>query len=134
MGIRLAVAKLLVAVGRRDEARASLKALGEKGETQVAAQALLLRGRIALEERDYEAALAASARAAETLAAGSPGRALARWRMARALEGMGKPAEAAAHYRWLAEHARDSQVREASAAGLARVSEKIRKKETVKTP
>ncbi len=42
--------------------------------------------------------------------------------MARALEKTGRPTEAAAHYRWLAEHALDPQVREASAAGLKRLA------------
>jgi hypothetical protein len=52
--------------------------------------------------------------------------------MARALEETGRPADAAAHYRWLAEHAEDDEVRKASRRGLERVTAKA--KEAKKVP
>ncbi len=122
--VRLATARLLAASGRREEALAHLEAVGAGDDKHLAAQAFLVQGRIAFEQQDYEAALAASGKAAEGLPAASPAHALARWRMARALEQTGRPADAAAHYRWLAEHAEDDEVRKASRQGLARVTAK----------
>jgi tetratricopeptide (TPR) repeat protein len=113
----------MVAVGRRDDAWASLEALGAGDDPEIAAQAFLLQGRIAFEEHDYEAALKAAAKALKGLSAESPAHALARWRMARTLEEAGRPADAATHYRWLAEHVEDDEVREASKEGLTRVTE-----------
>jgi tetratricopeptide (TPR) repeat protein len=125
--VRLSAAWLLVAVGRRDEAMRSLEGLVGVDDKNLAAEASLLVGRIALEKGDWEAALSASARAAEGLAPDSPGHALARWRMARALEENGRDEEAAVHYRWLVEHAKDAEVLEASQVGLMRIEERTKK-------
>ncbi len=130
--VRLATARLMVAVGRRDDAWASLEALGAGDDPELAAQAFLLQGRIAFEEHDYEAALKAAAKALEGLSAESPAHALARWRMARTLEEAGRPSDAATHYRWLAEHVEDDEVREASEEGLTRVTEVRRNAEKAK--
>lgn len=120
--IKLAVARLQVATGRTDEAWKSLEELTSSGDEALASHASLLKGRIALERGDYSTALEASSKAAEGLEADSPSYALARWRMARALEKTDRPAEALSHYRWLAEHAGDDEVRQASKEGLQRLS------------
>jgi tetratricopeptide (TPR) repeat protein len=120
--VRLAVARLQVAAGRPDEALKSLDEL-EAGENQeLSAQASLLRGRIALERGEYQAALEASSQAAKGLPQESPAHALARWRMARSFEETGRKEEAASHYRWLSKNAEDDQVREASAERLRRMA------------
>lgn len=132
--VRLAVARLLVATGRTDEALESLDELEATGPPELSAQALLLKGRIALEMGDYPAALEASSRAAEGLPQGSSAYALARWRMARSLEETGRSEEAASHYGWLAGHAEDPQVREAAAERLKRVSVDAETEKGGKTP
>ncbi|MFQ5893906.1 MAG: tetratricopeptide repeat protein, partial [Nitrospinota bacterium] len=128
--VRLATARLLIAVGQRDEAWASLEAIVAGDDPLLAAQAFLLQGRIAFEERDYGAALDAAAKAAEGLPAASPAHALARWRMARALEEIGRSTDAATHYRWLAEHAEEAEVRHASEERLARMMAKAKEAKT----
>lgn len=120
--VKLAVARLQVATGRSDEAWKSLEELATSGDHALASHASLLKGRIALERGDYSTALEASSQAAEGLEAESPSYALARWRMARALEKTDRPAEALIHYRWLVEHAGDEEVRQASKEGLQRLS------------
>jgi tetratricopeptide (TPR) repeat protein len=127
--VRLSVARLLVAAGRSEEAWASLEGLSKADNPQLASQASLLRGRIALEKRDYKAALEANSKAAEGLPADSPAHALARWRMARAFEGAGRPEEAAAHYTWLVQNATDAQVREASKERLQQLAAKVKGRE-----
>lgn len=127
--VGLSVARLLVVEGRSDEADRMLEALAGGPDKKLAAEALLLRGRIALEAKDYAAALEASSRASEGLDKKGSAYALARWRMAQALEGLAKPSEAAAHYRWLARNAQDLKVREASEAGLKRLAAEVKETE-----